>query len=66
MILLGLFTIINKQLRKTQDTIALLIILFGGLLLIIFMGDFYQFALANNYTLWNLPFSKEEIYEKVL
>ena len=66
MIPFGLLAIMDNQLCKAQDTIISLTTLFGGLPLVIFMGDFYQFALVSDHSLWDLPYSEDKIYEKVL
>ena len=65
-IYLGLFVSINKQLRKGRGVIASSLALFGGLFLVVFMDDFYQFAPVSGYALWDLPHTKKKNYEKVL
>lgn len=66
MIQIKLFALINKQLRKTKSAISFLTILFIGLSLIVLIGNFYQFALINNYTLQNLLRTKKKFYKKVV
>ena len=53
MIPFELLATMDKQLCKAQSAIVSLIALFGGLLLVIFIGDFYQFASVNNHALYN-------------
>lgn len=65
-ILLGLLAIMDKQLRKARGAIVSSTALFSGLSLVILMGDFYQFAPISGYALWDLPYSENEIYGKVL
>lgn len=66
MIPLGLLATIDKQLHKAQGAIVSSTALFSDLPLVILMGNFYQFVLVNDYALWDLPYSKDEIYRKVL
>lgn len=56
----------DKQLYKARDAIVSSIALFVGLLLIILMGNFYQFAPVSGRLLWDRPHSEEKTYEKVL
>ncbi len=66
MIQLKLLAQIDKQLRKAWGAIVSSTIVFGGLLLIILIGDFYQFASVSGHPLWDRPHSEEETYRKVL
>lgn len=66
MIPLGLLAIMDKQLRKARGAIVSSTALFGDLPLVILMGDFYQFAPVSGYALWDSPYSKDKIHEKVL
>lgn len=54
MICLRLLVTIDKQLCKAQDAIISSTALFGNLSLVMFIGDFYQFALVSGHTLLDL------------
>ena len=41
----------DKQLYRARSAIAFLTVLFGGLFLVVLIGDFYQFAPINNHIL---------------
>lgn len=66
MIPLGLLAIIDKQLYKAQNAIVFLISLFDNLPLVILIGDFYQFTPLSDHALWNLHYTENKIYKKVL
>ncbi|WP_375449089.1 AAA family ATPase [uncultured Nostoc sp.] len=63
---LGLLATMDKQQRKARGAIVFSTALFGGLPLVILMGDFYQFAPVSGHALWDSPYSEDEIHGKVL
>ena len=66
MIDLKLLTIIDKQMRKAKGSDTSSTTFFGGLLLVVLMGDFYQFAPMTEKALWDKPHGEDEIYGKTL
>lgn len=63
---LKLFTSINKQLWKAKKSDISSISIFGGLSIIVLIGNFYQFTLVIGKALWDNFFKKDDIYRKTL
>ncbi len=66
MIDLKLLTSMDKQLRKAKGTNSHSTTVFGGLPLVVLMGDFYQFAPVLGRALWDHPVGQEEVHGKSL
>lgn len=64
MIDLKLLTSIDKQLQKAKGSSFHSITVFGGLSLVVLMGDFYQFASVLGKALWDYPISQKEVFGK--
>ena len=63
---LKLLTIIDKQLRKAKGSDTSSMTFFRGLLLVVLMGDFYQFAPVTRKALWDEPHGEDEVHRKTL
>ena len=66
MIDLKLLTSIDKQLRKAKGSDISSTSVFGGLPLVVLIGDFYQFAPVTGKALWNNLFKEDDIHGKTL
>ena len=66
MIDIKLLTAMDKQLRKARGSDFSSTALFGGLPLVVLMGDFYQFALVSGHALWDEAVGEDEIHGKTL
>ncbi len=63
---LKLLASIDKQLRKAKGSDFSFTTFFGGLPLVVLMGDFYQFAPVVGKALWDKLHREEEIHGKTL
>ncbi len=66
MIDLKLLTSIDKQLQKARGSDSHSITVFGGLLLVVLIEDFYQFAPVLGKALWDHPIEDNEVHGKSL
>ena len=63
---LKLLTIMDKQLRKPRGSDFSSTALFGGLPLVVLIGDFYQFAPVSGHALWDEALGEDEIHGKTV
>lgn len=63
---LKMFATINQQLLQAKDLLSESTAIFGGLSVVLLMGDFYQFAPVTGRALWEEPKTKMKEHGKYL